>query len=53
MKLHSIPGKDNSPIYKLNVLYFKDLMPKEWLKFLINFKKVIVGQALNTDLHSL
>ena len=48
MKLRSIPSKSTSPVYELNVPYFKDGTPEEWLKFLENFKKVLVGQDLNT-----
>ena len=49
MKLRSIPNKSTSPVYELNVPYFKaDGTPEEWLKFLRNFKKVIVGQDLTT-----
>ena len=48
MKLRSVPNKSNSPVYKLNVPYFKDGTPEEWMKFLINFKKIIIGQDLST-----
>ena len=48
MKLQLIPNKTTSPIYKLNVPYFKDSTPEEWLKFLSNLQKVIVGQNLET-----
>ena len=49
MKLRSIPKKASSPVYKLNVPYFKNNgTPKEWLKFLQNFKKIIIGQDLTT-----
>ena len=33
MKLQSIPNKSTSLVYELNVSYFKDGMPEEWLKF--------------------
>ena len=50
MKLHSIPKKASSPVYKLNVPYFKNNgTPEEWLKFLQNFKKIIIGQDLTTS----
>ena len=48
MKLWSIPNKSNSPVYKLNVPYYKDRTPEEWLKFLINLNKIIIGQDLST-----
>ena len=48
MKLRSIPNKSTSPVYELNVPYFKDGTPEEWLKFLENFRKVLVGQDLTT-----
>ena len=49
MKLQLIPNKLTSPVYELNVPYFKnDGTPEEWLKFLRNFKKIIIGQDLNT-----
>ena len=48
MKLRSVPNKSNSPVYELNVPYFKDGTPEEWMKFLINFKKIIIGQDLST-----
>ena len=49
MKLRSIPNKSTSPVYELNVPYFKsEGTPEEWLKFLNNFKKVIIGQDLST-----
>ena len=40
MKLWSIPTKSNSPVYELNVPYYKDRTPEEWLKFLLNLKKL-------------
>ena len=46
MKLWSIPNKSTSPVYELNVPYFKDSTLEEWLKFLENFNKVLVGQDL-------
>ena len=48
MKLRSIPNKATSPVYELNIPYFKDGTSEEWFKFLENFKKVLVGQDLNT-----
>ena len=48
MKLRSIPNKSTSPVYELNVPYFKDGTPEEWFKFLENFAKVLVGQDLTT-----
>ena len=48
MKLRSIPNKSNSPVYELNVPYYKDGTPEEWLKFLVNLKKIIIGQDLTT-----
>ena len=48
MKLRSDPKKSSSPIYKLNVPYFKSGTVKEWMKFLNNLEKVIIGQDLST-----
>ena len=48
MKLQSIPNKSTSPVYKLNVLYFKDGTLEEWMKFLANFTKIVIGQDLST-----
>ena len=48
MKLRSIPNKSTSPVYELNVPYFKDGTPEDWMKFLANFKKVVIGQDLST-----
>ena len=48
MKLQSDPKKATSPIYKLNVPYFKNGTVEEWMKFLDNLEKVIIRQDLST-----
>ena len=48
MKLQSDPKKSSSPIYKLNVPYFKNGIAKEWMKFLDNFEKIIIRQDIST-----
>ena len=48
MKLQSNPKKSSSPIYELNVPYFKNGTVKEWMKFLDNLEKVIIRQDLST-----
>ena len=48
MKLQSDPKKSSSPIYKLNIPYFKNGTVKEWMKFLDNLEKVIIRQDLST-----
>ena len=37
MKLQLVPNMSTSPVYKLNIPYFKDGTPEKWMKFLANF----------------
>ena len=48
MKLRSEPKRSSSPVYELSVPYFKNGTPEEWMKFLENFEKIIIGQDLST-----
>ena len=48
LKLKSIPTRNNSAEYTLNVPYFQSGTPEEWLKFLQNLERVFLGQNLTT-----
>ena len=47
-RLRTQPENENSPVYELNLPYFKEGSPEELLIFLQQMDKVIVGQNLNT-----
>ena len=43
LKLKSVPGRQSSGEYTLNVSYFQSGTAEEWLKFLQNLEKVFLG----------
>ena len=48
LKLKSVPGSASSSEYTLNVPYFELGTAEEWLKFLQNLDRVIIGQDLKS-----
>ena len=46
MKLKSIPDSDTSPTYDLNVPFFSQGTPEEWIMFVKNLERVFLGQNL-------
>ena len=42
-KLKTDPGSRNSAEYSLSVPYFRDGSPEEWLKFVMNLKRLFEG----------
>ena len=51
LKLKTVPRSSTSAEYSLNMLYFCNGTPEEWLKFLTNLKRVFNGQNLTTGPH--
>ena len=47
-KCHSSPGDPDSPVYSLQVPYFSTGSPEEWLLFMDNLNKAIIGQNITT-----
>ena len=47
-KLKTDPSSKNSTEYSLNVPYFRDGSPEEWLKFVLNLKRLFEGQNITT-----
>ena len=47
-KLKTDPGNRNSAEYSLSVPYFRDGSPEEWLKFVMNLKRLFEGQNITT-----
>ena len=50
-KLKTNPASRNIAEYSLNVPYFRDGSPEEWLKFLMNLKRLFEGQNITTGPH--
>ena len=50
-KLKTNLASRNSAEYSLNVPYFPDGSPEEWLKFLMNLKRLFEGQNITTGPH--
>ena len=48
LKLHSNPAEENSPIYEIQVPYFKSGTCEQFLEFMDKVQAVIVGQNLTT-----
>ena len=48
LKLKTVPRSASSAEYSLNVPYFCSGTPEEWLKFLLNLKRVFNGQNLTS-----
>ena len=48
MKLRSNPAEENSPIYEIQVLYFKSGTWEQYLEFMDKVQAVIIGQKLTT-----
>ena len=48
LKLHSNPAEENSPIYEIQVPYFKSGTCEQFLESMDNVQAVIIGQNLTT-----
>ena len=48
LKLRSNPAEDNSPIYEIQVPYFKSGTCEQYLEFMDKVQAVIIGQNLTT-----
>ena len=48
LKLHSNPAEENSPIYGIQVPYFKSGTCEQFLEFMDQVQAVIIGQNLTT-----
>ena len=46
LKLLAVPGNVNSPKYSMNVRYFDNGTPEEWLMFRKALAKVMIGQEI-------
>ena len=51
LKLKTVPRSTTSAEYNLNMPYFRNWTPEEWLKFLMNLNRVFTGQNLTTGPH--
>lgn len=47
-KLRNVPTEEKSPTYELSIPYFSSGSCEEWLLFLKNVRKVLVGQNVTT-----
>ena len=48
LKLRSNPAEENSPIYEIQVLYFKSGTCEQFLEFMDKVQAIIAGQNLTT-----
>ena len=48
LKLQSTPGDADSQTYELSIPYFSTGTPEQWLKFVRDLNRVLVGQNLTT-----
>ena len=48
LNLLAVPGNHDSPTYNMNVRYFNNGTPEQWLMFQKAISKVLVGQNVTT-----